>query len=541
MIDLGQERTWIGSLSARAADGDRLAAQLRWSRAFASADLRAASQPAGSILCVRRVSVAQRGWQSAANRSVDAAMARAERPADGIVLPRSEAVLFRDSAELLACLMRDWAAGRLGAFWWWRLFAGTPPDTARATAALVRNARAFPHACKLLLRWEALEPVWRRLPEPTVSRVLLETFRVFGVAVPAPAATCSRKGGAVESEVTQVVAPGSSGSPPAQLGPPEAVLRLLRRVVWASLPEEGAAGVLALLTLAEAPHIARQPLFLEKAARWIREVREEPRPSARRGAARAAPAETQQVEVDSEAVTSAPPGIEIAGSPRFGDAIPEPIQPEKPPEGRLAEACPREAAERTPPAELQQRFPAPAESPPEPTPALASEEGVETAFAGVFFLLNVAISTGLYADFTEPLTRRTDLSPWDYLALMGLLAAGIVFTEDPIDGVLADLAGRRKDEPPGTEAGAGLEWAAAHAASLAPWLSELLETDDPFQLLVCLRGCVFVSGEQVSVEFPAAEHPLSIRMAGFDRDPGFIPAAGRTMTFRFFDAREARP
>lgn len=540
MIDLGQERTWIGSLSARAADDDRLAAQLRWSRAFASADLRAACQPAGSILCVRRVSVAQRGWQSAANRSVDAAMARAERPADGIVLPRAEAVLFRDSAELLACLMRDWAAGRLGAFWWWRLFAGTPPDIARATAVLVRNARAFPHACKLLLRWEALEPVWRRLPEPTVSRALLETFRVFGVAVPAPAAPRSKEESAIESVATQDVALGGSDARAAQSDPPEAVLRLLRRVVWASLPEEGAAGVLALLTLAEAPHIARQPLFLEKAARWIREVRGEPRPPARRGAARAAPAETQQVEVDSEAVTSGPPGIGIAGSPRIADAIPEPIQPEKPPEGRLAEACPREAAERTPPAELQ-RCPAPAVSPPEPTPALASEEGVETAFAGVFFLLNVAISTGLYADFTEPLTRRTDLSPWDYLALMGLLTAGIDFTEDPIDGVLADLAGRQKDEPPGTEAGAGLEWAAAHAASLAPWLSELLETDDPFQLLVCLRGCVFVSGEQVRVEFPAAAHPLSIRMAGLDRDPGFIPTAGRTVTFRFFDAREARP
>jgi hypothetical protein len=467
-------------------------------------------------------------------------MARAERPADGIVLPRAEAVLFRNTAELLACLMRDWAAGRLAAFWWWRLFAGAPPDTARVTAALVRNVRAFPHACQLLLRWGTLEPVWSRLPETAVARVLLETRGAFGVTPPAPAAPRSSEEGAIESQATEDVAHGGSGARAAQSGPPQSVLRLLRRVVWPSIPEERAAGVLLLLTLAEAPHIAREPSFLEEAAGWIRESREESR-RARRGSAAAAPGETRQVEAETGAVTSEPPEEETAGGYRLANAIPEPIQFEKQPQSRLPDACPGEAAERTPPAGLPPRCPEPAASPPEATPALESEEGVETAFAGVFFLLNVAISTGLYADFTEPLTRRTDLSPWDYLALMGRLAAGIDFTRDLIDAALADLAGRRQDESPGADAEAGSEWAAAHAASLAPWLSELLETDDPFQFLVCLRGRFFVSGEQVRVEFPAAAHPLSIRMAGLDRDPGFIPAAGRTVTFRFLDAREERP
>jgi len=44
---------------------------------------------------------------------------------------------------------------------------------------------------------------------------------------------------------------------------------------------------------------------------------------------------------------------------------------------------------------------------------------------------------------------------------------------------------------------------------------------------------VRVTPSHVDVTFPLADHPVAIRLAGLDRDPGFIPAAGRSVAFHF--------
>jgi hypothetical protein len=38
------------------------------------------------------------------------------------------------------------------------------------------------------------------------------------------------------------------------------------------------------------------------------------------------------------------------------------------------------------------------------------------------------------------------------------------------------------------------------------------------------------------VRFSLADHPLPIRLAGLDRDPGWVPAAGRSVAFEFAEA-----
>jgi hypothetical protein len=35
------------------------------------------------------------------------------------------------------------------------------------------------------------------------------------------------------------------------------------------------------------------------------------------------------------------------------------------------------------------------------------------------------------------------------------------------------------------------------------------------------------------VQFPLAGHPLPLRIAGLDRDPGWLPAAGLAIRFHF--------
>jgi hypothetical protein len=40
-------------------------------------------------------------------------------------------------------------------------------------------------------------------------------------------------------------------------------------------------------------------------------------------------------------------------------------------------------------------------------------------------------------------------------------------------------------------------------------------------------------GTRVDVRYALADHPFEIRRAGLDRDPGWIPAAGRRLHFHF--------
>lgn len=44
-------------------------------------------------------------------------------------------------------------------------------------------------------------------------------------------------------------------------------------------------------------------------------------------------------------------------------------------------------------------------------------------------------------------------------------------------------------------------------------------------------GRICCSPTEVVVQFPLVSHPLAIRMAGLDRDPGWVPAAGRSISF----------
>jgi hypothetical protein len=50
---------------------------------------------------------------------------------------------------------------------------------------------------------------------------------------------------------------------------------------------------------------------------------------------------------------------------------------------------------------------------------------------------------------------------------------------------------------------------------------------------VCRYGRVTTTPAHLDVHFSLAAHPIDIRMAGLDRDPGWIPAAGRHVAFHF--------
>jgi hypothetical protein len=57
------------------------------------------------------------------------------------------------------------------------------------------------------------------------------------------------------------------------------------------------------------------------------------------------------------------------------------------------------------------------------------------------------------------------------------------------------------------------------------------EDPGPF---VCRQHAIVRAGETyVEVFFNLSEHPIELRLAGLDRDPGWVPAAGRFISFHY--------
>jgi hypothetical protein len=67
-------------------------------------------------------------------------------------------------------------------------------------------------------------------------------------------------------------------------------------------------------------------------------------------------------------------------------------------------------------------------------------------------------------------------------------------------------------------------------------LRRALDQDDDRAVagLVCAhRARVRVSTARLDIDLSLADLPIAIRLAGLDRDPGWIPAAGRSVAFHF--------
>jgi hypothetical protein len=221
-------------------------------------------------------------------------------------------------------------------------------------------------------------------------------------------------------------------------------------------------------------------------------------------------------------------------------------------------------------------------------PSAIDSRTLVTGFGGTFFLINVALLLNIYTDFTLPLGQNLELNIWDFLTLVGAELVGSAIETDPIVEAFAALAGRGEGQRPGALFTPPLEWrlpgpwldafpepyepqevinnhrlvsmhpagfpildVADGAFSAQPpvdplkrwlgWLSAYLRArliramgrNDGVALLCCLPARAAYTSTHVDVTFSLNHHPFEIRFAGLDRDPGWVPAAGRYVAFHF--------
>lgn len=190
-------------------------------------------------------------------------------------------------------------------------------------------------------------------------------------------------------------------------------------------------------------------------------------------------------------------------------------------------------------------------APEQRVPEIITASRINTEFGGIFYLLNAALAMQFYSDFTAPRGANLKLSPWDWLALMGRAWFGREFVRDPVWGVLANLAGRKQrslrrprwfngqmkllldrlalalvEQP--VSAGPEMRAGAAGKGD-----SPLNHSHGIAALLCRAPAQVEVSASRVDVHISLSDLAISIRIAGLDRDPGWIPAAGRAVYFHF--------
>jgi hypothetical protein len=59
------------------------------------------------------------------------------------------------------------------------------------------------------------------------------------------------------------------------------------------------------------------------------------------------------------------------------------------------------------------------------------------------------------------------------------------------------------------------------------------ESDQSLQPLFALPATIWVTLDRIDLQFQLADLPIEVRLAGLDRNPGWIPASGYAIYFHF--------
>lgn len=483
--------------------------------------------PAEAIVLVRRLGT---GWRELVHpaeleryASLAALLAGARRAATADA--DAEVVWFADEAELLACMARDALSGALHTRWWWQALKPSMPGGASPVLARWLQApRLLPRAVQRLGSARAAAFL-ASLDAREKTRLLATLGQAWAMAPEVRAWVLDEpvQAGAVEAWQDLTRHPSLSDSPSSGLAsaaPERRGERLLR--LLGMLAEDPAAGSsLARLAAAASP-----PTLAPRVSK--------PRASAvpasdapRKNRLASSPLHAAApVVMDDDVQPPLPAQRMPTTKPQ---ALPAGTVPSLRPRGlspaTLTEAA-EEAARTQPPAQWTDASP----SPVAPLADAPSPASFATRHGGLLFLLNAALQLSFYGDFTAPLQRGLDCSPWRFLALAGRAwCGGPGWRRDPLWAWL-------KRRAPAPQAPCPLHiWPLLHARLLLALDDGQAELKPRQRLraMLDLPARVLDKGERVDMFFSLAELPLAVRLAGLDRDPGWIPAAGCDVHFHF--------
>lgn len=183
-----ERKTQIGTLRVRGASTDNLSLRQGLASLLNDAELMPRGVPPSSVLIVRNMTDPLPGhlaphrqtvrvdilWEKAVQDSLSEIYRRATRPKKGYLLSDSEAVLFADEGEMLACLVLDISRSDAQRHWWWSKILHTLPSLSSKglTMLLSRKAIYVPAVIHHLFEWQQVTKVVTTLSPSQIMSVL---------------------------------------------------------------------------------------------------------------------------------------------------------------------------------------------------------------------------------------------------------------------------------------------------------------------------------------------------------------------------------
>jgi hypothetical protein len=584
-------------------------------------------------------------WEQAVRDSIATLVRNAARPAHGSVSGNSDAVIFSDRAELLACLAVDMCDGSALTRWWWKSLFRTK-DVSRAVLDLWLDMPEYAPAAfeHLSTRGNILRFIQRLGPVETkmlLSRII-QRFALHAME-PAIAPLLEKSGheiglmasGIFHSE-RDIPARGEFSGKYSEMKRPE-------NAPWyAWVPESAGAAPCFVrqclvgigLMLIRAPAVVRSASFAHAVNQWFSAGALDMADSwdfttvASSLPKLALTRETASEKMDVPQAIISQDSIPCGASDReLGDAHSESGKSPLPDmiKGsftRDEQANPYiDPLSKEDPTTNEKRSP-PGVEPDDGSADIAAaeplfEESVDTEYGGIFYLINLGIYIGLYGDFTSPRNPGISLSIWDFIALAGLHMVGQEIKTDPVWPLLSRMAGRNGHKEPGRDFDPPDQWrlpgewlrpfpeeniwkwnvqgerlivkhgggfpvldleakddhiaqlneatgdhhfifpvalekddslgTAEYDSSLDRWIGWILpyikarlikalgkvDPGDIAGIYMKSHARVNVSPTRLDLFFSLDELPIEIRLSGLDRNPGWVPSAGRHIHFHF--------
>jgi|SRR5215213_3657505 len=471
---------------------------------------------------------APQAWRHAFQKRFDQLVSSAARPAHGFVADSAESVVFYDYAELLACLTADWCSGVATTRWWWQALIKRG-DLSWLIRQLWREKIEYvPAALEFVVRKGVLVEFVSRLSEVEVREMVERVAVSFGLTRIARIKAADFFSVDVGLEVEHVAHVRSEM--PWRAVVPESDTPQLRPV------QQLFVGI--VLMVHRAPSRVRTVSFARAVEDWMQTV------------VCTVPGRPSIVEdrIEPESFTPAEPVAPIRVNP-----IPSPpviLQPDSSPEGSVSSvfnkpeqikianaifsyeepetvAIERRQSESLLVAQIIETPEPIIETTTAPKPLDAAT--IETGLGGLFYLVNLAIFLEIYSDFTNPVEQfRDDLSIWDFVTIVGK-EIDQEDNHDPIWELLRNLADRDDKDELTTPA-----WLADLLPHIRARLHLALGIDDDLaETLFHHYAKITITPTHLDVFFPLCDHPIEIRLSGLDRNPGWVPAAGRFIAFHY--------
>lgn len=460
-----------------------------------------------------------RDWEQAAQNALNDCWRTAIRPARSPVPSTANSVWFVDPAEWLVCFSWDTYRGVAGDRWWWQAALPHPVHHSPVEAVFQlwqESAQWLPAALNLLIY-----PIHSSVDRSSITALLAEF-------------TPSQSRQLLEQviEIYQFPLPLSPSALIPALSPylAPATCNLIQ-----PLPPETQALVAVCLTLPNTVQLLQASLALTTQTALpvtpdveSSEVTESP----------------QQPGAESSLPVIAPESVSSEGSANNGsmrslntlkiiaiqstslELSPIPTTPSTTDFAQEDDPSPHPAGEAHP-SDVSGFTPVPSADSSIPLPFLSAidlnlvnaEQGIQTGVGGLWYLVNVLVELNWIG-------RSPLLTPWHQLsALAQALLPEIPL--DPVWGLLAEIAG--DPLPPAVTA----QWQEDRREPMQRYLAERLDQPDAIAQYLLEPATLYLTRTHVDVVFTLDQIRLDVRMAGLDRDPGWVPELARAIAFHY--------